>query len=100
MAQINRFYKNAAGDDLRIDTIIMEEKLDTFSIGEPNGRVWIRRLTTNNIFSTADRTVASIEVLGDFDSVETSSNSFIYATWNSPAISVSMEDLPAVNDEL
>lgn len=97
--QVTRIYRNSAEYDLRIDSINMVRKQNTIA-SEASTHTFTRRLTTNNIYSTAtsDRTVAEIEVIGDFDTIEGSS--YAWAKWTSPQATVNMTDLPVVGDSV
>lgn len=98
--QLTRQYKNAAGDDIRIDMINMECKGNTIA-SKAETHTFRRVLNTQPIYKTgAARVIAEIEVIGDFDSIETSSGDFQWAKWNSPAATLDMSDLPSVGDTI
>jgi thiamine pyrophosphokinase len=100
MLQLTRFYKNTDGADLRVDTITLTEKYDNICVGANGGRVWVREVKKMNMYSATDREIATIEVFGDFDSVETSTGSFIWASWNRPSVDLDMSDLPVVGETI
>lgn len=104
--EITRIYKNSSDEELRIDTIIMEQNMNTMSFIERKkaAMTYKRRVTKTTLNTTATRTVASIELIGTYDSCETSSNDFLYAIWNdasgSEMIRCNMSDLPGVGDSV
>ena len=95
--ELTRQYKNAAGDDIRIDVIQMRRKGNTIA-SAANTHTFIRDLKVRPIYNTSvsDRVVAEIEVIGDFTTMDGSG--FAWASWESPAAKADMSDLPAVGD--
>lgn len=104
MLQVNRIYKNAAGEEIRIDTISLSRKrsrivkADFMETGAAD--VFERSVNKLKLHVSADRTVTEIELIGDFDTVETSSGNFLWAAWDSPVARVNMSDLPAITDDV
>jgi hypothetical protein len=99
MLEITRQYLNGSDETLRADTIIMER------MGEPIARAagehtFRRVLRTQWFYGPTSRTVAAIELVGNFSSVETSSGNFLYAEWVSPAAICDMSDLPKLSDTI
>jgi hypothetical protein len=102
MLEATRIYKNASDEEIRIDTITLLAKRDNICIGAmgdmQSGHTYSRNVNITRLYSSADRVVASIILMGSFDSVETSSGSFLLASWISPATDLDMSDLPVVGD--
>lgn len=97
--QVTRQYKNEAGDDIRIDMITLIRKGNTIA-SKATTHTFVRKVDKQPIYNNtiADRDVAEIEVIGDFDSIETSSGSFTWAKWTSPVATLDMSDLPSIGD--
>lgn len=97
---LNRIYINAAGEEIRIDTIYLIRKRDSVvksSLMETGANaVFQREVKTTNLHVSSDRDVVSIQLLGDFDTAETVSGNYLWAAWASPVARVSMNDLPLV----
>jgi len=95
--ELVRQYRNAAGDDLRIDSIIMERRQVT-SVSKATGHTFARQLSTRSVYNTSvsDRVVAEIEIIGDFNDIDGSAYS--WASWNSPSTKCDMSDLPFIGD--
>lgn len=106
MFELTRIYKNSDGEELRIDTIIMEQKLDGISFIErpKNNKVYKRLIKTIRLNTTTDRTIASVELIGNYDSCETVSTNYTYAIWNDKAgsefVRCNMSDLPTVGTDV
>lgn len=95
--QVVRTYKNAAGDDLRYDIIVMERKGNTLA-SKAATHTFKRNLKTqvSHNSGVADRVVSEIELVGDFDEID--SSTYKWASWNSPIARVDMSDLPGLTD--
>lgn len=106
MLELTRIYKNTDGEELRMDTIIMEQKLDGISFIErnKNNKVHKRLVNTIRLHTTTTREVTSIELVGNYDSCETVSGNYTYAIWNDKAgnefVRCNMSDLPIVGNNV
>jgi hypothetical protein len=98
--QLTRFYKNTDGADLRVDSITMVERKGPVSMVVTDGRTYIREIKTTLFYGVADREITDIEVIGDFDSIETSSGSYSWASWERPSLDVDLSDLPYVGETI
>jgi hypothetical protein len=110
VGSLNRIYKNAAGDVLRIDEVTYEfsalPAMTPIIGGESTvtGRLLQNsREVSPKIFSLdtgASRVVAEIQMIGDFTSFTENSGSYLTATWLINAtlgsITVNMADLPII----
>ena len=97
--QLTRQYKNASGDDLRFDMITLDRKGNTIA-SKASTHTFKRNLKTQPLYNSnvANRVVAEIEIIGDFSSIETSSNDYLWAKWDSPIATLDMSDLPGIGD--
>ena len=104
MLQLNRVYKNSAGEEIRIDVISLRRKRNRIvkvGLMETGAAdVFVRDVNKMNMHVSADRTVTSIELIGNYDTAETSSGDYLWASWTSPSARVDMSDLPAVGDSI
>lgn len=102
MLQLIRVYKNAAGDEIRVDTVSLTQKRNNIvnaNLMETGASlVYERHVRTVQMYVAADRAVSSIEVIGTFNSIETVSGNYTWAQWDSPSARASMNDLPEVGD--
>lgn len=104
MLQITRIYKNAAGEELRIDTITLTRKRSRIvksglmATGAPD--VFERNVRIIKLYSSADREVSLIELIGNFNDTESVSGNYLWATFDSPVARVSMNDLPKKTDDV
>lgn len=98
--QLTRFYKNTEGADLRVDSIIMVERRGPASMIVTDGRTYIREINTTLFYGVTDREIASIEMIGDFDSIETSSGSYSWVSWERPVLDLDLSDLPFVGETI
>jgi hypothetical protein len=107
--QIIRYYLNASGDTIRIDSIsidiglpppVMDPRLGTdkglmMSLGPQS--VKVERVYA----SFASRVVDSVQVVGDIDDIEPSSGSFTWASktlGNDQVVFFDMSNLPVIGD--
>jgi len=97
--EIVRQYKNASDEDLRVDQIRMIRRNNTISKDKAN-HVFQRDLKTQWFHGPADRDVAVIEIVGDYNSIETSTGDFKWAKWTSPVGTCDMSDLPGIGDTI
>ena len=97
MLEITRIYRNSSGDEVRIDTIIMVRKRNVIvdGVSTPTFR---RELKTTLLHRPADRVVSTLEVIGSYDSIDTSTGDYTWATWDSPSARANMSDLPGIGD--
>ena len=95
--ELIRQYKNADGNDIRIDTIIMTRRQEPIN-SKANTHTFLREIKIRCIYNTSvsDREVAEIEIIGDFTSLDGSA--YAWAEWDSPHAIVDMTDLPFVGD--
>lgn len=100
MPQLTRLYRNSDDEDLRIDKINAVPRFDNLITGSTGGQTYLREKTTTLIYGSSNRTVSEIQVIGDFDSVETSSGNFVWVSWDKPSIDMDLSDLPFVGDEI
>jgi hypothetical protein len=98
MYNLNRIYKDSSGNEIRIDTIIMTKKRDSLVVNPEVGIPYERNVSTITLNTSADRTVASIEAIGNYTSIDTTN--FDWAKWNTttPEVYCNMSDLPDVTD--
>ena len=99
MLEIIRYYKNNGNDTLRVDTIHMERTNDPIA-RVMTEQTYARRLRVTQHHGPADRVIKTISMVGNYDTTETSSGNFLWATWTSPSAQVDMSDLPVVTDTL
>ena len=108
---VTRVYKNAAGDTLRTDEVFVQilqpgPALFPTIYNNPSllMNVGPRKVTTSLSYKTGgSRVVSSITVSGDYDSVETSSTSFVWASktlGNGQLIEIDMSDLPLIGESV
>lgn len=95
--ELVRQYKNASGYEIRIDTIFMVRRQNTIA-SNASTHTFYRQLKVRPVISTnvTDREVAEVEVIGDFDELDTTN--FEWAKWSSPVATLDMSDLPFVGD--
>ena len=102
MLQLNRIYKNSDGDEIRIDTISLVRKRNSIvnaNLMETGASDTFRREVKTILFhGSSNRTVSTIEVLGDFTSIETATSNYLWAEWSSPSARLSMNDLPKLTE--
>ena len=104
MYSLTRIYLNAAGEQLQVDTIIMTPQVHGIVLNRSsNGVTYRRDLEELYLTSEADRTVAKIELIGNFTTFESSSGDFLNCSWASPGTGnilaiCDMNDLPQVDD--
>ena len=98
MLKVTRQYINIGGETLRTDEIIMSSK--TPSIAKSfTEQVFERHIVNRTLVAgPADRTVDSIQLIGNFTDYESSSGDFLYVEWSSPATICDMSDLPGLGD--
>jgi hypothetical protein len=97
MLEAIRICKNADGDPLRIDTMIMEPTANVIAL-DKSKMTYRRQLTTQLVVSDGARTVASIEIITTADLVDGSAYSFV--SWTSRSITCGMTDLPGLGDSV
>lgn len=97
MLQLVRRYYNGSSDLIREDAITMLRRTDTFVTGHSNP-TWIREIRTTRYHIPLSRTVATIDVYGNYDDVEVYSGNFLWAQWDSPSVYLDMSDLPLVTE--
>ena len=102
---VTRIYKNSADETLRIDSIIMIRTAAPPNV-YPETMTYRRSLQTNLVFTGIDRTVASIELLGDYDSSDFNpsiANSYSWVAWSTfgeNGVRCNMSDLPQVGESV
>jgi hypothetical protein len=113
---VNRIYKNAAGQEIRVDEIHMEMKQRTnssfFMYGSNDCKLvsYVRRINSAILDVFSDMTVASIELIGNYNSRD--DTDFDWCAWeikldtftsgvrDTKSIRCNMSDLPDVGDSV
>ena len=97
--ELTRVYKNSSGDSLRIDTIYMEPKTNALTSGVLP-KTYTRRVATTLIYEAADRTVDSIQIITDADTVDASAYTFVeWTNCNAgQGVYCDLSDLPGLSD--
>jgi hypothetical protein len=98
MLEVTRIYLNGE-DQLRIDTIIMQRKDNTSTIGIEKP-VFERNIIKMVLFTNIDREVDSIQLIGTFTDQEDESGDYTWCSWDKPACICYMDDLPGVGDDV
>jgi len=97
-SDVTRVYKNASNVIIRVDTIFMEPTTNQLTSGV-NAKTFYRRLSTQ-VHHGTDRTVASIEIYTDADTIETVSGNYTFVEWTGgnagTTYRCNMSDLPIV----
>jgi hypothetical protein len=110
--KITRTYLDSADEVLRVDEVTIEVSppypvMDLRAGSDPGLRLVIGPQEVKTIkvhtsgASGASRTVASINIIGDYDEIEEASGSFLWASktlGNSQALRFDMSNLPAIGD--
>lgn len=112
MLQVNRIYKNTDGNELRTDIISLNRKRDNIVVAanktNNSGYVYNRHVKTTYIHDNlvTDRDVASIQITGDYDEIDTNEDR-AWVSWNLPTgednandkkTRLNMSDLPGIGD--
>lgn len=107
LMEIIRVYKNDT-DTIRIDVLSVSGaanlgRVATYSADNGDSlRIGPRKKTTQLINSTGvARTVDGIEIIGDYDTVDTVSGNYAYATktlGSGQVVRIDMSDLPGLGD--
>lgn len=97
MLTATRIYRNASAQDLRVDTIVMVRKGHVL-VKDASEHTFSRDLRPLYLHNSgvADRVVAEIEIVGNFNDLEASTGNYLWATWNSPSARLNMSDLPII----
>ena len=97
--EVTRQYKNVAEDLVRVDTIIMTRKQNAIA-ANISTHTFQRTVRVSLVHGTglSDRTVAAVDIVGDYTEIETYSGNFTWAKWASPSATLDMSDLPGVGD--
>jgi hypothetical protein len=93
--EVTRVCKNADGDPIRIDNIIMEATGSSLSI-DKSKITYMRRLTTELVVSSGSRVVDDIQLITTADTIDGSGFSFV--RWTDRNIYCGMSDLPGLGD--
>jgi hypothetical protein len=93
--EVTRVCKNADGDPIRIDSIIMEATGTPLSI-DKNKITYLRRLTTELVVSSGSRQVDDIQLITTADVIDGSTFSFV--SWSARNIYCDLADLPSLGD--
>ena len=98
-----RLCNNANGETLRTDTVTMVEKSSTLAQSH-TAMTWKREVATSLSPSplVGDNTISTIQVIGNFDSKDSSSDGYNYyynwVAWTAPAVRINLSDLPQIGD--
>jgi hypothetical protein len=97
--KVIRTYKNASGEVIRVDEINMNRKTNTLA-ADPQTHTFTPHVNKTNYHGPASRDVASIDVCGDYDSIEGGTGNYDWASWTSPEALLNTTNLPSVGDTL
>lgn len=105
--QINRIYTNSSGDTLRVDELNRQiipnfEPIVTYDNDGPIVRFGPQRIKTTLLNTTGvSRTVAGIQIVGEYTDLETSSGDYQWAKktlGNDRDLVIEMSNLPGIGD--
>lgn len=100
MLTITRLYKNTDGETLRIDNLVMQPNFNKNN-SSYSDTTYYRELQSQNILEATDRDVASVSLVTEADTFETSSGNYLWAKWSKhPLCQCDMSDLPRVGDTI
>jgi hypothetical protein len=101
--EVTRIYKNASDEVIRIDTIQMIKSANTL-VCHPSQMTFTRKIKTELVHESLDRTIYDINLITDADSVDFDPSAFSSHNWvewtnSGPnGVRCNMSDLPQIGE--